>query len=95
MENYQEIDEINLLNLIFYCLKRWRCIFICMVLLAIIAGFYKYQSISIDNQQPLQLFTTDPIEEEKEGKNTSVEYEDPISLIITFAVIGMVSIGKQ
>lgn len=90
MENYQEIDEINLLNLIFYCLKRWRCIFICMVLLAIIAGFYKYQSISIDNHQPLQLFTTDSIEEETEGKNTSVEYEDPISLIITFAVIGMV-----
>ena len=44
MEEYQEVSEIDLKDLMFYCLKRWRCIVICMVLFAVLAGVYKYQA---------------------------------------------------
>ena len=50
MEEYQEVNEVNLIDLIFYCLKRWRWIVVCMIFLAIVAGVYKYQATIMDNQ---------------------------------------------
>ena len=44
MEEYQEVSEIDLKDLMFYCLKRWRCIVICMVLFSVLAGVYNYQA---------------------------------------------------
>ena len=40
MEGYQEVNEINLIDLMFYCLKRWRWIVVCMIFFAVIAGIY-------------------------------------------------------
>ena len=34
MEGYQEVNEINLIDLMFYCLKRWRWIVVCMIFFA-------------------------------------------------------------
>jgi len=50
MEEYQEVNEIDLIDLMFYCLKRWRWIVVGMVLIAILAGVYKYQTTIEDNQ---------------------------------------------
>ena len=53
MEEYQEISqdkEINLIDLMFYCLKRWRWIVVCMIFLAVIAGAYKYRTTISENQ---------------------------------------------
>ena len=50
MEGYQEVNEIDLIDLMFYCLKRWRWIIVCMVLFGILAGVYQYQATIEDNQ---------------------------------------------
>ena len=50
MEGYQEVNEINLIDLMFYCLKKWRWIVVCMMMFAIAAGAYKYQTTITDNQ---------------------------------------------
>ena len=50
MQGSQEVYEINLIDLMFYCLKRWRWIVVCMVLMAATAGIYKYQATITDNQ---------------------------------------------
>lgn len=50
MEGYQEVNEISLVDLMFYCLKRWRWIVVCMLLLAAAAGVYKYQAVIAENQ---------------------------------------------
>ena len=38
MEEYQEVNEVNLIDLIFYCLKRWRWIVAGMVFMAVFLG---------------------------------------------------------
>ena len=50
MEEYQEVNEINLIDLMFYCLRKWRWIVVFMVLSAIVTGIYKYHAIITDNQ---------------------------------------------
>ena len=50
MEGNQEIYEINLIDLMFYCLKKWRWIVVFVILFAIVSGAYKYQETITDNQ---------------------------------------------
>ena len=46
MNEYQETyeKEISLIELMFYCLKKWRWIVASMLILAVLAGGYKYQA---------------------------------------------------
>ena len=46
MNEYQETyeKEISLMDLMFYCLKKWRWIVASMLILAVLAGGYKYQA---------------------------------------------------
>ncbi len=93
-ERYQEVNEINLIDLMFYCLKRWRWIVVCMVLLAIVAGVYKYQATITDNQlkeeQQAQQSVAEPDEGETEEESEPIVFEDPVSSAITFAIVGMI-----
>lgn len=99
MEGSQEVNEINLIDLMFYCLKKWRWIVVCMVLFAIAAGVYKYQATITDNQvkkeeqlrqarQPI----TEQVEGETEGETGSepIVFEDPVSSAVSFGVIGII-----
>lgn len=97
MEGYQEVNEINLIDLMFYCLKRWRWIIVCMVFLAIVAGIYKYQATITENQEKkeeqlrqAQQLVTEQIEKETKEESEPIVFEDPVSSAISFAIIGMV-----
>lgn len=94
MEGYQEVNEISLIDLMFYCLKRWRWIVVCMVFLAVIAGVYKYQATIEDNQvkkeQQLKQDLAEPVEGEVGTETEPIVFEDPVSSAVTFAVIGMI-----
>lgn len=52
MDDNQELrqEEINLMDLIFYCLEKWRWIVVFMIILAIAAGAYKYRGTVKENQ---------------------------------------------
>lgn len=52
MDENQELrqEEINLMDLIFYCMEKWRWIVVFMVILAIAAGAYKYRGTVQENQ---------------------------------------------
>ncbi len=94
MERYQETNEIDLIDLMFYCLKRWRWIVVCMVLLAIVAGVYKYQATITDNQikrkEQLKQSVAEQVEGETEGEaeKEPIVFEDPTSSAVTFAIVG-------
>lgn len=92
MDEFQEVNEINLINLVFYWLKRWRCIVVCMIFFTIIMGVYKYQTTIIDNrlkkEQQSQQYSTEQVE--GEAVNIPVILEDPLSSAISFAIIGMI-----
>ena len=99
MEEYQEVNEINLIDLMIYCLKKWRWIVVCMVLLAIVAGVYKYQATITDNQtkkEELLRQSKWPAAESTKGKageeaeSEPIIFEDPVTSAVFFAVIGMI-----
>ena len=99
MEGCQEVNEINLIDLMFYCLKKWRWIVVCAVLFAIAAGVYKYQATVEDNQtkkeeqlQQARQSVTEQTEGETGGEAGSepIVFEDPVSSAVSFAVIGMI-----
>ncbi len=52
-ENCYE-EEINLIDLLFYCLKKWRWIAAAMLIAAALAGGYKYYATEKSNQTALQ-----------------------------------------
>lgn len=94
MEGYQEVNEISLVDLMFYCLKRWRWIVVCMLLLAAAAGVYKYQAVIAENQvkreQKAQQPAVKSAEGETEIESEPIVFEDPASSAVTFAIIGMI-----
>ena len=97
MEGYQEVNEISLVDLMFYCLKRWRWIVVCMLLLAAAAGVYKYQAVIAENQvkreQKVQQSAVKPAEGETEIESEPIVFEDPASSAVTFAIVGMIGGG--
>lgn len=91
MEEYQEVNEINLIDLMYYCLKRWRWLVVFMVFFAVIAGVYKYQATITENQlkkeQQSQQSAIEPVEGEVQSE--PIVFEDPVSSAVSFAIIGM------
>ncbi len=83
MEEYQEVSEIDLKDLMFYCLKRWRCIVICMVLFAVLAGVYKYQATVEENQmkreEQIRRASIEAVEEETQTESEPITFDDPVS----------------
>lgn len=81
-ENYEK--EISLVELMFYCLKKWRWIVLAMIIVAVAAGGYKYQSTVKGNQlrqeQALLGKGTEEEETSEEGiiKNPNVVYYEQI-----------------
>ena len=99
MEGNQEIYEINLIDLMFYCLKKWRWIVVFVILFAIVSGAYNYQETITDNQikkeeqlRRVRQSVTEQTEEETGGETGSgpIVFEDPVSSAISFAAIGMI-----
>lgn len=94
MEEYQEVSEIDLKDLMFYCLKRWRCIVICMVLFAVLAGVYKYQATVEENQmkreEQIRRASIEAVEEETQTESEPITFDDPVSLAVKFAIVGMI-----
>ena len=82
MEGYQEVNEISLLDLIFYCLKRWRRMVVCMAFLAVVAGIYKYQATITVNQEKKELQAqqaiAEPVEGETAVESETIVFEDPV-----------------
>ena len=72
MNEYQEPyeKEISLTELLFFCLKKWRWVIAAMVIVAVLAGAWKYQSTVQSNQakREAQLLA----EEDGETKETEV-----------------------
>ena len=94
MEEYQEVNEVNLIDLIFYCLKRWRWIVAGMVFMAVIAGICKYQATITDNQfkkeQQAKQDMAESVEGETEAQSEPIVFEDPVSSAVSFAAVGMI-----
>lgn len=94
MDGYQDTNEINLIDLMFYCLKRWRWIVVYMVCLGMIAGAYKYQATITENQwkkeKQAQQSVTKPSEGETGVEREEIVFEDPVSSAVTFAIVGMI-----
>lgn len=92
MEGSQEVNEINLIDLMFYCLKRWRRIVVCMIFFAVIAGIYKYQSTITENQLKKEEQSRQTVTEPVEGEAAPepIVFEDPVSSAASFAVVGMI-----
>lgn len=91
MEEYQEVNEINLIDLMLYCLKRWRWIIVCMLLFAIIAGGYKYHVTVTENQLKKEQQTQQSTMESLEGETQSepIVFKNPIDSAVAFSVIGI------
>lgn len=71
MNEYQELrpKELNLADLVFYCLEKWRWIIGSMLIFAILAGSYKYLSMPKTGQSVQQL----PITAGDETQNKDTE----------------------
>ena len=69
MNEYQETyeKEISLIELMFYCLKKWRWIVVTMLVLAVLAGGYKYRATVKSNavQREAELQKNDKNESQK------------------------------
>lgn len=91
MDEYQEVNEISLIDLMYYCLKRWRWLIVCMIFFAIIAGVYRYQAAITENQLKKEQQSQQSAAKLGEGEVQSEQiiFEDPISSAVSFAVIGM------
>ena len=81
MNEYQETyeKEISLMDLMFYCLKKWRWIVASMLILAVLAGGYKYQATVKGNalKKEAEALGDDKKEESQEKgviTNPNVEY---------------------
>ena len=94
MEGYQEVNEIDLIDLMFYCLKRWRWIIVGMILFGILAGVYKYQATIEENQvkreEQIRRDTAEPVEGEAEVESEPIVFEDPTSSAVKFTIVGMI-----
>jgi len=92
MEGYQEVNEINLIDLMFYCLKRWRWIVVCMIFFAVIAGIYKYQATITENQVKKEEQSHQSVTKSVEGEAVPepIVFEDPVSSAVSFAAVGMI-----
>ena len=97
MEEYQEVNEIDLIDLLFYCLKRWRWIVVCMVLSGVLVGAYKYQATIEENQmkkvEQIRQTTTESVEGETQVESEPITFDDPVSSAVAFAAIGMIGVA--
>ena len=64
MNEQQVVRENSLVDLLFYCLDRWRCILVIMLIAGILAGAYKYQSVVRSNRSVKQEASLDSEDEE-------------------------------
>lgn len=94
MEGYQEVKEIDMIDLMFYCLKRWRWIVACMMLLGVLAGIYKYQATIEENQmkkeEQIRQTTKEAVEGEIQAESELILFDDPVSLAVKFIIVGMI-----
>lgn len=70
-ESYEK--EISLVELLFYCLKKWRWIVLSMIIVAVAAGGYKYMSTVKGNQLRQQQAL---LEKEKESDDKTAEADE-------------------
>ena len=75
MNEQQEVREISLVDLMFYCLEKWRGILVLMLIMGILAGAYKYQSVVRSNQSAKQEAAL-----ESEDGEEAEEEENPMTL---------------
>ncbi len=87
MNEYQSTyeKEINLMELLVYCLKKWRWILIAMLAMGLLAGGYKYWSISKSNQAALTV--QEGQTEAKEEEETEEEAKERQKLIENYQLV--------
>lgn len=90
-----EYDEIDLVDLAFYCLKKWRRIVIIMFIFAVLVGVYEYQATNRENVSKSIILkereTKKAETEEKETKVTPITLEDPVVSAMKFSVLGSIT----
>ncbi|MCI8566638.1 MAG: hypothetical protein HFI39_10035 [Lachnospiraceae bacterium] len=89
MNEYQSTyeKEINLMELLVYCLKKWRWILIAMLAMGLLAGGYKYWSISRSNQAALTVQEGETEAKEEEAKETEEEAKERQKLIENYQLV--------
>lgn len=83
MNEHQElrIREIDLTDLIFYCLEKWRWVVACMLLFAIVIGGYKYYTVKEAQSGTLKVSrATVESEESEESENLEVNEKELLEL---------------
>lgn len=65
-------EGINLTDLLFYCLKKWRWIAATMLIVAVLAGGYKYYSTRRSNQVALEQWNDLETEEKSSVNNVDI-----------------------
>lgn len=77
-ENQNDYEkEISLIEMMFYCLKKWRWILAAMLLLGALAALYKYQAVAESNEALLEAQTLDDADVTKKEEvivNPSIAY---------------------
>lgn len=77
MNEYQDTyeKEISLMDLLFYCLKKWRWIVSAMLVTAVLAGAYKYQATVKENTVKKEAAA----ELEKDGKTAEKQKKEVVT----------------
>ncbi|MGN8799428.1 hypothetical protein ACTNCH_01930 [Candidatus Merdisoma sp. HCP28S3_D10] len=77
MNEYQDTyeKEISLMDLLFYCLKKWRWIVAAMLVTAVLAGAYKYQATVKENTVKKEAAA----ELEKDGKTAEKQKKEVVT----------------
>lgn len=89
-EELETVDfEIDLADLMFYCLERWRIIMVSMLILAIVLGGYKYRATVKENlskQQEILLLKEEQEKKEEVEQNIEVKNDNEIKEVDTRSI---------
>lgn len=77
-----EYDEIDLIDLMFYCLKKWRWIVAVMLLFAVCMGVSKYPATVNENREKQKLILEEKLEAEKAEKEANTEEEETEPIVL-------------
>lgn len=90
-----EYDEIDLMDLLFYYLKKWRWIVTVMIVLAVVMGIFKYQETITENVSRQKMILEEKTKEREEADTGEKDIEiltleDPKISAAKASISGMV-----
>ncbi len=67
-------EEISLRDIVFYCLKKWRCVIAMILIMAVLVGGFKYYSAKNSNQLAIQQWNETATEEKNISDSDVMQY---------------------